>query len=85
VRVGQKTNLPEEEKKHPAEVRKGTKAENRVGAAGHPPKVRQVVDLGADFLVPVPRAAFKTELPDLTGGGADQTELQLKGNAASSW
>jgi hypothetical protein len=30
-------------------------------------------------------AAFKTELCHLAGGVADQTELQLKGNAASTW
>jgi hypothetical protein len=23
--------------------------------------------------------------PDLVGGGADQTDLQLKGNAAATW
>jgi hypothetical protein len=31
------------------------------------------------------RAAFKTELPHLAGGEADQTELQLKGNTAATW
>jgi hypothetical protein len=31
------------------------------------------------------RAAFKTELPHLAGVVADQTELQLKGNAVAAW
>jgi hypothetical protein len=30
------------------------------------------------------RAAFTTELPHLAGGGADQTEMQLKGNTAAT-
>jgi hypothetical protein len=30
-------------------------------------------------------AVFKTELPHIAGGVADQTELQLKGNAAAAW
>jgi hypothetical protein len=38
------------------------------------------VDLGA-YLVGQ-RAVFKTKLLHLAGGGADQTELRLKGNAA---
>jgi hypothetical protein len=37
----------------------------------------QMVDPRADLLGQ--RAAFQTELPHLAGGGADQTELQLKG------
>jgi hypothetical protein len=45
--------------------------------------VGQVVDPGADLMGQ--RAAFKTELPKLAGGGADQMELQLKGNAAAAW
>jgi hypothetical protein len=50
------------------------------GATGQPPKAGQEVDprsLGQ-------RAAFKTELPHLAGGGGDQTELQLKGNTAAT-
>jgi hypothetical protein len=31
------------------------------------------------------RAVFKTEFMHLAGGGADQTELQLKGNADAAW
>jgi hypothetical protein len=36
-----------------------------------PPNVGQVVDHKADLLNH--RAAFKTEVPHLSGGGADQT------------
>jgi hypothetical protein len=31
------------------------------------------------------KAVFKIELPYLAGGGADQTQLQLKGNTAAAW
>jgi hypothetical protein len=31
------------------------------------------------------RAVFKTELPGLAEVGDDQSELQLKGNAAAAW
>jgi hypothetical protein len=41
--------------------------------------VKQVVDPRADIVGK--RTEFKTELP-LAVGGAEQTELQLKGNAA---
>jgi hypothetical protein len=47
------------------------------------PKFGQVVDPGADLLGQT--AVFKTELPYLAEGGDDQTELQLKGNAAAAW
>jgi hypothetical protein len=42
-----------------------------------------VVYLKADLVGQ--RAAFKTELPHLVGGVADQTELELKGNTATAW
>jgi hypothetical protein len=42
----------------------------------------QVVDHRTDLLGQ--KAVFKTELPHLDGEGADQTELQLKGNAAAA-
>jgi hypothetical protein len=46
----------------------------------HPPKVGQVVvDPIADLV------GQKAELPHLAGGGADQTELQLKCNVAVTW
>jgi hypothetical protein len=54
-----------------------------VGLTGPPHKVGQVLDPGADLMGQ--RAAFKTELTSLVGGGADQTELQLKDNAAATW
>jgi hypothetical protein len=47
------------------------------------PKVGQLVDPKADLVGQ--RSAFKTELPHLAGGGANQTELQLKGNTAAAW
>jgi hypothetical protein len=53
------------------------------GATSQPPKAGQVVDPSADLMGQ--RAVFKTELPHLPGGGAEQTELQLKGNAAAAW
>jgi hypothetical protein len=31
------------------------------------------------------RASFKIELPCLAGGGAAQTELQLKGSTSATW
>jgi hypothetical protein len=31
------------------------------------------------------RTTFKTEFPYLADRGADQTELQLKGNMAAAW
>jgi hypothetical protein len=31
------------------------------------------------------RAVFKTELYHLAGGGADEPELQLYGNATAAW
>jgi hypothetical protein len=48
-----------------------------------PPKAGQVVDPGTDLWGQ--RAAFKTELLHFAGGGADQTELQLKGKIAAAW
>jgi hypothetical protein len=68
---------------HKAEVRKGTKDESGGGVTGQSDKMRQVVDPGADLIGQ--RAVFKTELPHLAGGGADQTELQLKENAVPTW
>jgi hypothetical protein len=50
---------------------------------GQPSKVGHVVDPGADHMGQ--RAAFKSELLHLAGGGADQTELQLKDKAATAW
>jgi hypothetical protein len=52
---------------HPAEDGKATKAENRAGATGQPPKVWQVVDHGADHLGQ--KAAFKSQLPHFAGRG----------------
>jgi hypothetical protein len=43
----------------------------------------QVVDPEADLVGQ--RAVFKTEFPHLAGGGAEQTELWLKSNAAATW
>jgi hypothetical protein len=63
-----------------AEVRTATKAESKEGITSQLPKVEQIVDLRTDLVSQ--RAIFKAELPHLTGGRADQTELQLKGNAA---
>jgi hypothetical protein len=57
-----------------------TQAESRGGITGYPPKAGQVVDPRADLVGQ--RTAFKTEFPHLAEGGTDQTELQLKGNAA---
>jgi hypothetical protein len=57
--------------KHPAEVGRGTKAERGGRATVQPPKAGQVVYLRADLIGQ--RAVFKTELPHLTRGGADQT------------
>jgi hypothetical protein len=48
-----------------------------------PPKAGQVVNLRAGLMGQ--RAVFKIELPHLAGGRADQTKLQLKGNAAATW
>jgi hypothetical protein len=45
--------------------------------------MRQEVYPGADLMGD--RAALKTELPHLTGGETDQTELSLKSNAAATW
>jgi hypothetical protein len=42
-------------------------------AISQPSKAEQVVDPRADLVGQ--RAVFKTELPHLAGGGADQTEL----------
>jgi hypothetical protein len=50
---------------------------------GQTPKAEQVVAPGADLMGQ--RAAFKSELPHLAGGGADQIELQLKHNTAAAW
>jgi hypothetical protein len=41
------------------------------------------VDSGAGLMGQ--RTVFKTELPHLARGGADQTELQLKDNAVAAW
>jgi hypothetical protein len=61
---------------------RGTKAENRVGKqANLPKKVR--VDPRADLVGQA--IVFKTELYHLADRGSNQTELQLKGNAAASW
>jgi hypothetical protein len=46
-------------------------------------KAGQVVDSRDDLVGQ--RAVFKTELPHLVVGRADQIELQLKGNAAAAW
>jgi hypothetical protein len=62
---------------------KATKAESRGGVTGQPPKTVEVVDPRADLVGK--RAVFKTEFPHLAGGGADQTESQVKGNAAATW
>jgi hypothetical protein len=62
---------------------KAAKAESRGGVTGQPPKARQMVDPRTDLLEQ--RTAFKTELSQLPKGGADQTEFQLKGNAAAAW
>jgi hypothetical protein len=62
---------------------KTTKAESGGWATSQPAKVEQVVD-PRDGLMGQ-RAALKTEFPHLAGGGADQTELQLKGSAAANW
>jgi hypothetical protein len=43
----------------------------------------QVLDPGAALLGQ--RAVLKTELPHLTGGGANQTELYLEGKASATW
>jgi hypothetical protein len=45
-------------------------------------KAGQEVDPGADLMGQ--RAVLKTDLPHLAGEGADQTELQLKGNSAAA-
>jgi hypothetical protein len=50
---------------------------------GQPLKVGQVVYPRADHVGQ--RAAFKTELSHLAGGGTDQTELQLRGSTAVVW
>jgi hypothetical protein len=42
-----------------------------------------MVDPRADIMEQ--KEAFKTEFPHLVWGGADQTELQLKGNTAAAW
>jgi hypothetical protein len=42
-----------------------------------------MVDPRADFLWK--KAVFETELHNLVGEGADQTDLHLKGNAAAAW
>jgi hypothetical protein len=47
-----------------------------------PPKEGQVVDPRADFMGQ--RAVLKTKLSDLSGGVAEQIELQLKGNATAT-
>jgi hypothetical protein len=52
-------------------------------ATSQPLKVGQVVDPEADFVGQ--RVEFKTELVHLAGGGADQTELPLKGNTVATW
>jgi hypothetical protein len=65
------------------EVRRGTKVENGGGATNKPPKAGQVMDSAADLMGK--KAVFKTKLPHLAGGGADQIELQLKGNTAVTW
>jgi hypothetical protein len=60
-----------------------TKAESGSMVTSQTPKAGQVVDPRADLVGQ--RATFKTELPHLAGGGADKTELQLKGNEAATW
>jgi hypothetical protein len=50
---------------------------------GQSPKVGKVVDPRADLLGQ--KAAYKTELTHLAGGGANETELKLKGNPAVAW
>jgi hypothetical protein len=68
---------------HSAEIRKSTKTESGGGATGQSPKAGQVVDPGSDLLEQ--KTVFKTELPHLARGGANQTELQLKDNTAAAW
>jgi hypothetical protein len=43
----------------------------------------QVTDPGADLVGQM--AVFQTELSHLTREGANQTQLQVKGNAAATW
>jgi hypothetical protein len=54
-----------------------------VGQKVTPSKAGQEVDIRADLLVQ--RAALKSKLPHLAGGGADQTELQQKDNTVDEW
>jgi hypothetical protein len=59
------------------EQRSGKAQRLRVGwSSGQPPKTGQEVDPGADL--------WDTG-QHLARGGADQTELQLKGNTAATW
>jgi hypothetical protein len=50
------------------------------GVTSQHPKLRQVLDPRADLTGQ--RTILKSELPNLTPGGADQTELKLKRKAA---
>jgi hypothetical protein len=74
--VGGKLNLPR---------RKGVGQRTKFSVNKHsdkpPPKAGQVVDAE---LISNQKAAFKTELPHLTGGGLTK-QLQLKDNTAVSW
>jgi hypothetical protein len=63
-------------------VDKATKAEGRDGVTSQPPKVGRGVDPRAGLVGQM--AVYKTELPHIAEGGADQTELQIKGNAAAT-
>jgi hypothetical protein len=67
------------------EQRSGEAQRLRAGAgtASQHPKAGQVVNPGAGLMGH--REVFKTELPHLARGGADQTELQLKDNAVAAW
>jgi hypothetical protein len=58
------------------EAGRGTKAESRSRVTRQPPKERKVVDPEADLVGQ--RALLKTELSHCAGGGADQTEFQLR-------
>jgi hypothetical protein len=82
VGTGWQANFPEEPLA-PSRDWEKQKGWVGVGATGQSPKAGQVVDPGSDLLEQ--KTVFKTELPHLARGGANQTELQLKDNTAAAW
>jgi hypothetical protein len=67
---------------HPAEIGGDIKTESRSWGKSQSPKAGQVVDPGADLW---DRGKHSKLNSNLIGGGADQTELLLKGNTAATW